>query len=178
MLKNKKLYVIGLVIFLLTPFTINSAFATPGTGGYEVDVTSCDTGTPTLGSVPTDVDAGAIIAGGSNTTALGDYVVNFSCNNAAKKVYISMTALTNTASPGVEIPFSGITYQAAIPAWLGANGTATRPALTMSAEATEGLELTPVLASTRATWIPSLTVQVPSDQATGTYTSTITTAFI
>ena len=176
MLKNKKLYVIGLVIFLLTPFTINSAFATPGTGGYSVDVTSCTPGTPTLGSVPTDVVASPIIAGGSNTTALGDYIVNFSCNNAAKKVYISMTALTKGGE--VDIPFSGITYQAAIPAWLGANGAATRPALTMSADSTEGLELTPVLASTRATWIPSLTVQVPSDQATGTYTSTITTAFI
>ena len=155
---------------------MNSALATPGTGGYSVDVTSCTPGTPTLGSVPTDVVASPIIAGGSNTTALGDYVVNFSCNNAAKKVYISMTALTKGS--GVDIPFSGITYQAAIPAWLGANGTATRPALAMSADSTEGLELTPVLASTRATWIPSLTVQVPSDQATGTYTSTITTSFI
>ena len=174
--KNKKLHVIGVVIFLLTPFTINSAFATPGTGGYSVDVTSCITGTPTLGTVPSDVVADPIIAGGSNTTALGEYVVNFSCNSVAKKVNISMTDLINADS--VEIPFEGITYQAAIPAWLGANGTANRPALSMGTDAVEGIELTPVLASTKATWIPSLTVQVPSNQAIGTYTSTITTAFI
>ena len=174
--KNKKLHVIGVVIFLSTPFTINSAFATPGTGGYSVDVTSCEIGTPTLGTVPVDVEADPIIAGGSNTTALGEYVVNFSCNSIAKKVFISMTNLTKGAS--VDIPFEGITYQAAIPAWLGANGTANRPALNMSNESTEGIELTPVLASTKATWIPSLTVQVPSNQAIGTYTSTITTAFI
>jgi hypothetical protein len=174
--KNKKLHVIGVVIFLSTPFTINSAFATPGTGGYSVDVTSCITGTPTLGTVPSDVVADPIIAGGSNTTALGEYVVNFSCNSVAKKVYISMTDLTNADS--VDIPFAGITYQAAIPAWLGANGTANRPALNMSTDSVEGIELTPVLASTKATWIPSLTVQVPSNQAVGTYTSTITTAFI
>jgi hypothetical protein len=48
----------------------------------------------------------------------------------------------------------------------------------MGTDALEGIELTPVLASTKATWIPSLTVQVPSNQAIGTYTSTITTAFI
>jgi hypothetical protein len=174
--KNKKLHVIGVVIFLLTPFTINSALATPPGGGYSVNVTSCETGTPTLGTTPDDVTADPIIAGGSNTTALGEYVVNFSCNSVAKKVYISMTDLTNADS--VDIPFAGITYQAAIPAWLGANGTANRPALSMSTNSTEGIELTPVLASTKATWIPSLTVQVPSNQAIGTYTSTITTAFI
>ena len=174
--KNKKLHVIGVVIFLLTPFTINSALATAPDGGYSVNVTSCTIGTPTLGTTPVGVTADPIIAGGSNTTALGEYVVNFSCNSIAKKVYISMTNLTKGAS--VDIPFAGITYQAAIPAWLGANGTANRPALNMSNESTEGIELTPVLASTQATWIPSLTVQVPSNQAIGTYTSTITTAFI
>jgi hypothetical protein len=48
----------------------------------------------------------------------------------------------------------------------------------MSADPAEGLVLTPILASTKATWIPSLTVVVPADQAVGTYTSTITTAAV
>ena len=85
-----------------------------------------------------------------------------------------MTALTKGSD--VNIPFSGITYQAAIPAWLGADASATRPALVMSATSQTGLSLTPVLASTKATWIPSLTVVVPSAQAVGIYTSTITTS--
>ena len=174
MLKNKKLYAIGLVIFLLTPFTINSAFATPGTGGYSVQVTSCTRSGPTLGTVPTDVTAAAIIAGGSNTTALGSYSVNFDCDDTALTVSVSMTALSKGS--GDPIPFTGITYQAAIPSWLGADASATRPALIMSASPQTGLSLTPVLASTKATWIPSLTVSVPSNQAIGTYTSTITTS--
>ena len=171
MLKNKKLYVIGLVIFLLTPFTINSAFAN---GGYSVQVTSCSKSGPTLGTIPTDVTAAAIIAGGSNTTALGSYFVNFDCDTTPLTVSVSMTALSTGS--GDPIPFSGITYQAAIPAWLGADASATRPALIMSASAQTGLTLTPTLASTKATWIPSLTVVVPSGQAIGTYTSTITTS--
>ena len=174
MLKNKKLYAIGLVIFLLTPFTINSAFATPGTGGYSVEVTSCTKSGPSLGTIPTDVTAAAIIAGGSNTTALGSYFVNFDCDSTPLTVSVSMTSLSRGS--GDPIPFSGITYQAAIPAWLGADASATRPALIMSASAQTGLTLTPVLASTKATWIPSLTVVVPSGQAIGTYTSTITTS--
>ena len=173
MLKNKKLYAIGLVIFLLTPFTINSAYA-DGTGGYSVQVTSCAKSGPTLGAIPTDVTALPIIAGGSNTTALGSYYVNFDCDDTALTVSVSMTALSKGS--GDPIPFSGITYQAAIPAWLGADASATRPALIMSASAQTGISLTPVLASTRATWIPSLTVAVPSNQANGTYTSTITTS--
>jgi hypothetical protein len=171
--KNKKLYAIGLVIFLLTPFTINSAYA-DGTGGYSVQVTSCTRSGPTLGTIPVDVTAAAIIAGGSNTTALGSYFVNFDCDSTPLTVSVSMTSLSRGS--GDPIPFSGITYQAAIPAWLGADASATRPALIMSADAQTGLTLTPVLASTQATWIPSLTVVVPSGQAIGTYTSTITTS--
>ena len=174
MLKNKKLYVIGLVIFLLTPFTMNSALATPPTGGYSVEVTSCTKSGPTLGAIPSDVTAAAIIAGGSNTTALGNYFVNFDCDDTELTVSVSMTALTKGS--GVNIPFAGITYQAAIPAWLGADATATRPAVVMSASSQTGISLTPVLASTKATWIPSLTVAVPANQAIGTYTSVITTS--
>ena len=174
MLKNKKLYAIGLVIFLLTPFTINSAFATAPRGGYSVDVTSCTKTGPTLGTIPTAVTAAAIIAGGSNTTALGSYWVDFNCDNTQLTVSVSMSALSNAAEEA--IPFTGITYQAAIPSWLGADASATRPALVMSASAQTGLTLTPVLASTKATWIPSLTVAVPADQAVGTYTSTLTTS--
>jgi len=174
MLKNKKLYAIGLVIFLLTPFTINSAFATPGHGGYSVDVTSCTKSGPALGTIPTDVTAAAIIAGGSNTTALGSYYVDFDCDNTQLTVSVSMTALSKGS--GDPIPFTGITYQAAIPSWIGADASATRPALVMSASAQTGLTLTPVLASTKATWIPSLTVSVPANQAVGTYTSTLTTS--
>ena len=174
MLKNKKLYVIGLVIFLLTPFTMNSALATEGIGGYSVEVTSCTKSGPTLGAVPTDVAALPIIAGGSNTTALGNYFVNFDCDDTELTVSVSMTALTKGSD--VNIPFAGITYQAAIPAWLGADASATRPALVMSETNQTGLSLTPVLASTKASWIPSLTVVVPSAQAVGIYTSTITTS--
>ena len=174
MLKNKRLYVIGLVIFLLTPFTMNSALATAGTGGYSVEVTSCTKSGPSLGTIPTDVTAAAIIAGGSNTTALGSYYVDFNCDSTPLTVSVSMTALTKGEE--VDIPFAGITYQAAIPAWLGADATATRPALIMSASAQTGLTLTPVLASTKATWIPSLTVAVPATQAIGPYTAVITTS--
>ena len=174
MLKNRKLYAIGLVIFLLTPFTINSAFATPSNGGYSVEVTSCTKSGPTLGAIPTAVTASAIIAGGSNTTALGSYYVDFDCDNTELTVSVSMTSLTKGS--GDPIPFTGITYQAAIPSWLGADASATRPALVMSASAQTGLTLTPVLASTKATWIPSLTVSVPANQAIGTYTSTLTTS--
>jgi hypothetical protein len=173
--KNKKLYAIGLVIFLLTPFTINSAYA-DGTGGYTVQVTSCIKSGPTLGAIPTDVTAAAIIAGGSNTTALGSYYVDFDCDDTPLTVSVSMTALSKGSGDPDPIPFSSITYQAAIPAWLGADASATRPALIMSASAQTGLLLTPMLASTKATWIPSLTVAVPSNQAIGTYTSTITTS--
>ena len=162
MLKNKKLYVIGLVIFLLTPFTMNSALATPGNGGYSVEVTSCTKSGPTLGAIPSDVTAAAIIAGGSNTTALGDYFVNFDCDDTELTVSVSMTALTKGSD--VNIPFSGITYQAAIPAWLGADASATRPAVVMSASSQTGISLTP------------LTVAVPANQAIGTYTSVITTS--
>jgi hypothetical protein len=175
MLKNKKIYITSLVILLVTPFTINSALAI-GEGGFSIDVTSCTKSGPTLGTIPTTVTAAGVIAGGSNTTALGSYVVDFDCDSTALTINVSMSALTKGS--GVNIPFSGITYQSAIPAWLGANGTASRPALVMSADPAEGLVLTPILASTKATWIPSLTVVVPADQAVGTYTSTITTAAV
>ena len=176
MLKNKKIYITSLVILLVTPFTINSALATPDTGGFSIDVTSCVRSGPTLGVIPNNITAAGVIAGGSNTTALGSYVVDFDCDSTALTINVSMSALTKGS--GVDIPFSGITYQSAIPAWLGANGTASRPALTMSASPAEGLVLTPTLASTKATWIPSLTVVVPADQPVGTYTSTITTAAV
>jgi hypothetical protein len=176
MLKNKKIYITSLVILLVTPFTINSALATSPTGGFSIDVTSCTKSGPTLGAIPTDVEAAGVIAGGSNTTALGSYHVDFDCDSSPLTINVSMSTLTNGSD--VDIPFSGITYQSAIPAWLGANGTASRPALVMSATPTVGLVLTPILASTKATWIPSLTVVVPADQAVGTYTSTITTSAV
>ncbi len=139
MLKNKKIYITSLVILLVTPFTINSALATPPTGGFSIDVTSCTKSGPTLGTIPNNITAAGVIAGGSNTTALGSYVVDFDCDNTALTINVSMSALTKGS--GVDIPFSGITYQSAIPAWLGANGTATRPALVMSATPTLQLQL-------------------------------------
>jgi hypothetical protein len=175
MLKNKKLYAIGLVIFLLTPFTINSAFATDlPNGGFSVQVTSCTQTGPTLGTIPGPVTASPIIAGGSNTTALGSYYVDFYCDSTPLTVSVSMTSLSQGV--GDPIPFTGITYQAAIPSWLGADASASRPELMMSASAQTGMTLTPQLASTKATWIPSLTVSVPAGQAIGTYTSTLTTS--
>jgi len=85
-----------------------------------------------------------------------------------------MTSLSKDG--GEYIPFTGITYQAAIPSWVGADASNTRPELVMSASAQTGMTLTPQLASTRATWIPSLTVSVPAGQAIGTYTSVLTTS--
>ena len=175
MLKNKKLYAIGLVIFLLTPFTINSAFASDP-GGFSVQVTSCSKTGPTLGTIPGLVTASPIIAGGSNTTALGSYYVDFNCDTTPLTVSVSMTSLSR--GTGDPIPFAGITYQAAIPSCVGADASATRPELLMSATPQSGMTLTPQLASTRATWIPSLTVSVPAGQAIGTYTSTLTTSIV
>jgi hypothetical protein len=175
MLKNKKLYAIGLVIFLLTPFTINSAFA-DSPGAFSVQVTSCTKSGPTLGTIPDPVTASPIIAGGSNTTALGSYYVDFNCDSTELTVYVSMTSLSQGS--GDPIPFTGITYQAAIPSWLGADASATRPALVMSQSPQTGITLTPQLASTKATWIPSLTVSVPAGQAIGTYTSILTTSVV
>ena len=175
MLKNKKLYAIGLVIFLLTPFTINSAFATDN-GAFSVQVTSCSKTGPTLGTIPGLVTASPIIAGGSNTTALGSYYVDFNCDTTPLTVSVSMTSLSKES--GDYITFTGITYQAAIPSWVGADASANRPALVMSESPQTGITLTPQLASTRATWIPSLTVSVPAGQAIGTYTSTLTTSIV